>query len=117
MDLSFSWPCRPSKTAAATRSPPRANVEPVLETRRPDARVIAGGEGLIVQFCVEVACVGVGGHLTCVLFGAQDSAGELVETERFGAGQLDSAIDRRPHGDGSQCGGDVISRDGLHEGW
>jgi len=33
--------------------------EPVLETRRADARVIAGGEALIVQLCAEVARVDV----------------------------------------------------------
>src|SRR6266436_5080047 len=40
--------------------------EPVLETRRADARVIAGGEALIVQLCAEVECVDVCGHLPCV---------------------------------------------------
>src|SRR2546427_1004689 len=33
--------------------------EPVLETSRADARVIAGGEALIVQLYAEVKCVGV----------------------------------------------------------
>jgi len=68
--------------------------EPVLETRRADARVIAGGEALIVQFCAEVACVYVCGHIPCVSVCAQESSNEFVETYRFGTGQLNRAVHR-----------------------
>jgi hypothetical protein len=40
--------------------------EPVLKTRRADARVIARGEALIVQLYTEVERVDVCGHLPCV---------------------------------------------------
>src|SRR5437867_4101754 len=46
--------------------------EPVLETHRADARVIAGGEALIIQLCAEVACVNVCGHLPCILLCVQE---------------------------------------------
>jgi hypothetical protein len=59
--------------------------------------------------------VDVGRYASCVPSCAQDSSGELVETERFGTGQLDSAIDRTTHRDLGQRGGDVFRRDGLHE--
>src|SRR6266481_1725013 len=68
--------------------------EPVLETRRAEARVIARGETLIVYCCAEVACVDVCGHLPCVSVCAQESSDEFVETYRFGTGQLNRAVHR-----------------------
>jgi hypothetical protein len=90
--------------------------EPVLETRRADARVIAGGEALIVQLCAEVACVDVCGHRPCVSGGAQESSDEFVETYRFGTRQLDRAVQRFLDCDVGQCSSDVIRHDGLHQG-
>src|SRR3989442_5283722 len=82
--------------------------EPVLETGWGDARVIAGGEGLIVHCCTEVACVDVGCDLSCVVFCDEDSSGEFVQTERFGACQLDRAIHRRgPPAAGPRGGGAI----------
>ena len=68
--------------------------QPVLGTRRADARVIAGGEALIVQLCAEVACVDVCGHFPCVSVCAQESSDEFVETYRFGTSQLNRAVHR-----------------------
>src|SRR5437016_9758830 len=55
--------------------------EPVLETRRADARVIAGGEALIVQLCAEGTWGGVCGHRPCVPGCGQESSGEGGETQ------------------------------------
>src|SRR5213594_2212861 len=90
--------------------------EPVPETRRAEARVIAGGEALIVHLYAEVACVDVCGHFPCVSVCAQVSSDEFVEPYRFGTGQLDRAVHRFPDCEVGHCGGDVIRHDGLHEG-
>ena len=87
--------------------------EPVLETRRTDARVIAGGEALIVQLCAEVACVHVCGDRPCVSDCAQESSDEFVQTYRFGTRQLDCAVQRFRDCDVGQCGSDVIRHNGL----
>jgi hypothetical protein len=89
--------------------------EPVLETRRADARVIAGGEALIVYGCTEVACADVCGHLPCVSVCAQESSDEFVETYRFRTRQLDRAVQRLVDCDVGQRGCDVIGHDGLHQ--
>ena len=90
--------------------------EPVLETRRADARVLARGERLIVQLRAEVTRVNICDHLTCVLLRAQESSGEFVQTDPFGTGQLDRAVQRRREGEVGQCSGNVIRYDGLHKG-
>src|SRR2546426_11600910 len=90
--------------------------EPVLETRRADARVIAGGEAVIVQLSAEVACVDICGHFSYVSLGAQESSDEFVETYRFGTRQLDRAVHRFLDCDVGQCGSDIIRHDGLHKG-
>src|SRR5712691_10905043 len=90
--------------------------EPVLETSRADARVIAGGEALIVQLCAAVKCVDVCGHLPCVLVCAQESSDEFVETYRFGTRQLGRAVQRFLDCDVGQSGSDVIRHDGLCKG-
>ena len=68
--------------------------EPVVEPRRADTRVLAGGETLIVQLCAEVQCVDVRDHLPCFSVCAQESSDEFVETYRFGTRQLDRAVHR-----------------------
>src|SRR5882724_11421768 len=89
--------------------PPRYGAaEPVLETRRADARVIARGEALIVQLCAEVECVDVCGHFPCVSVCAQESSDEFVETYPFGSRQLDRAVHRSLDCDVGQRGSDVI---------
>lgn len=88
--------------------------EPVLVTRRADARVVAGAEALIVQLRAEVACVDVCGHLPCVSVCAQESSDEFVETYRFGTRQR--AVQRFLDCDVGQCRSDVIRHDGLHKG-
>jgi hypothetical protein len=90
--------------------------EPVLETRRADARGIAGGKALIVQRCTEVACVDVCDHRPCVSGCAQESSDEFVETYRFRTRQLDRAVQRFLDCDVGQCGSDVIRHDGLYKG-
>ena len=62
--------------------------EPVIETGRADARVVAGDEGLIVQLQAVVACVDIRDHLTWILGRAQESSDEFVERQPFGTGQL-----------------------------
>ncbi len=57
--------------------------EPVLETRRADARVIAGSEALIIHRCAEIPCVGVCDHrrfplLLEVKFAREDGAAALL---------------------------------------
>src|SRR5215471_7014795 len=84
--------------------------EPVLETRRADARVIAGGEALIVQLCAEVARVDVCGHLPRVFGCAQESPDEFVETYPFRSRQFDRAVQRFLDCDIGQRGSDVIRR-------
>ena len=54
--------------------------EPVIEMRRADARVVAGGEASIVQLCAKIACTDVGGDLPRVSVRAQESSDEFVET-------------------------------------
>jgi hypothetical protein len=71
------------------RLPDHGLAEPVLETGRSDPCVIVGDEGSVVERCAEVARAAVGRHLAWIPVGAQHAAGELVETEPFGAGQLD----------------------------
>src|SRR5437870_4385558 len=90
--------------------------EPVLETSRADARVIAGGEALIVQLYAEVKCVDVCGHLPCVSVCTQESSYEFVETYRFGTRQLDRAVERLSDCDVSHGGRDIIRHDGLQKG-
>src|SRR5262245_35971187 len=90
--------------------------EPVLETRRADARVIAGGEALIVQLCAEVARVDVCGHLPRILGCAQESSDEFVETYPFRTRQFDRAVQRFLDCDIGQRGSDIIRRDGLRKG-
>ena len=52
--------------------------EPVLKTRRADARVIARGEALIVQLYAEVERVDVCGHIPCVSGCAKELSDEFV---------------------------------------
>ena len=90
--------------------------EPVIETRRTDARVIAGGEALIVQRGAEVKCVGICDYLPCISVRAQKSSDEFVETYQVGTGQLDRAVQRCLDDDLDQGSRDIIRHDGLHEG-
>ena len=68
--------------------------EPVLETRRADARVIAGGEALIVHLYAEVACVGVCGHLPCVSVALKNRRTSSSRRYPFGTRHLDRAVQR-----------------------
>ena len=70
---------------------------------------------MIVHLFAEVTGVDVGRDLSYVLLCGQHSSGEFVETQWFGAGQLDHAVDRCTHGDVGQGGGDVLRRDRLHQ--
>src|SRR5437588_2885618 len=88
--------------------------EPVIETRRAEAWVVAGGEALIVYRRTEVTCVDVCGHLPCVSICAQKSSDELVHTDRFRARQFNRAVERLLNCDVGQRGRDVVRHDGLH---
>src|SRR6266516_5094521 len=108
--------CCWSRTVCDVTLPLRyGTAEPVLETRRAKARLIAGGEALIVYRCAEVACVDVCGHLPWVSVCAQISPDEFVHMYRFRARQLDGAIQRLRDCDFSQGVSDVIGHDGLHQ--
>src|SRR4051794_12717179 len=78
-------------------------VEPVLETRRANARVVAGGERLIVQLFAEVGCVDICDHRARILGCTQESSDELVETYPFGTGDFYRAVHRRPDCDVGHC--------------
>ena len=90
--------------------------EPVLEAGRGDARVVARGEGAVVELGAEVAGVNVGRDLATVVACLQDTPGELVEAKRLRARQLDRVVQWRADGDIGQCAGHVIGCLGLDEG-
>src|SRR4029453_12366453 len=90
--------------------------EPVLETRRAEARLIARGEACIVHLYAQVDCATVRGDLPWIPVCAQELPGEFVHAYRFGTGQLDRAVHRFPDCDFGQRGGGVIRHDGLHKG-
>src|SRR5919106_4748186 len=89
--------------------------EPVLETGRSDASIVAGDQGAVVELCAEVARAAVGRHLACVAVRAQHAAGELVETEPFRSCQLDGAVHRRAYCRDRQRGGNIVGRLGLNQ--
>lgn len=92
------------------------SAEPVLKTRRADARVIARGEALIVQLYAEVERMDVCDHLARVSGRAQELSGEFVERYQLGTRQLDHAVHRFLDCDIGQYGGDVIRSDRLQKG-
>jgi hypothetical protein len=96
--------------------PARGLAEPVLEADCADARVIAGGQRLIVQLRAEVARVNVCDHLASVFGCGQDVSSEFVERKLLGAGHLDSPVHRRPDRKIGQCGGDIVRCNRLHKG-
>ena len=87
--------------------------EPLLEMRRAEARVIAGGKALIVQLCAEVEGVDIADHLAWISRCAQETPGEFIHSDRFGTGHLDCAVHRFVDGNVGQGGSDVIRRNGL----
>src|SRR6266536_5077240 len=91
--------------------------EPVLEARRTEARVVAGGETLIVHRRPEVTCVCVRGHRPPVSVCTQKSPDEFVETDRFGTRQFHRAVQRVLDRGLRHNGGDVIRREWLHQCW
>src|SRR5438552_16980239 len=70
----------------------RGAAEPLLETRRGEARVIAGDKALIVQLCAEVAGVDVRGHLPWVSRCAQETPGQFIHSDWFGTRNLDRTL-------------------------
>src|SRR5436189_519117 len=90
--------------------------EPVLETRRAEARVIAGGEALIVHRDAEVERLGIGDYRPYVPGCVQELPHEVVLSNRFGTGQIERAVQRLSEGHIGHDGGDVIRRNGLHQG-
>src|SRR5262245_1813454 len=90
--------------------------EPVLKTRRADARVIARGEALIVQLYAEVERVDVCDHLPRISVCAQELSDEFVERYQLGTRQLDHSVHRFFDCDIGHYGSDVIRSDRLHKG-
>jgi len=90
--------------------------EPLLETSRTDAWVIAWSETLVVQCDAVIEGAGIGGHRPRVPRCAQELPDKLVLTDRLGARQLDRAIQRFRHRDVGHDVGDIIRHDGLHQG-
>src|SRR5262245_19259882 len=76
--------------------------EPVLETCRAKARIIAGGEALIVHRIAVVERLGIGDYRPWVPGCVRESPHEVVLADRFGTGQFDGAIQRlaQRHGEG-----------------
>ena len=70
----------------------RGSAEPIRETRRTQARVIAGSKALIVQLCAVVEGVDVRGHLSWVLRCAQETPGEFIHSDWFRTGNLDCIV-------------------------
>jgi hypothetical protein len=66
--------------------------EPLLEKRRAEARLIAGGKALIVQLCAEVQGMGVRSHLPWVSRCAQETPDEFIHSDWFGTGDLDGTV-------------------------
>src|SRR5512142_2629847 len=80
--------------------------EPVLETCRAEARVIAWCEALIVHRNAEVERLGIGDYRPCVPGRVQELPHEVVLTDRFGTGQIDRAVQRLTEGRIGHDGGD-----------
>src|SRR3954469_12958232 len=89
-----------STTAAVARYSARCGVvpEPIVEPRRAEPRVSAGGQALIVQRDAVVERLGIGDDRPCVPGRLQESPYEVVLTDRFGAGQVDRAVQRLGEG-------------------
>ena len=80
--------------------------------------MVTGGEALVVHLDSEIECLNVCGHLPCIVICAQESSDELVHADRFGARQLDRAVQRFLNGNIGQRGSDIVRRDWLHHsGW
>src|SRR5205085_9968572 len=89
--------------------------EPVRETRRTQARVIAGHEALVVHCYAEIERLGIGDYCPCVPGCVQELPHEFVLTDWFGTGQIDRAVQWLREGRfGHDCG-DVIRHNGLHQ--
>src|SRR6516162_3295910 len=90
---------------------------PVLETCRAEARVIAWGEALIVHFDAVVECLGISDYRPCVPGCVQEPPHEVILPNRFGTGQIERAVERLSEGDIGHDRGDIIRHNGLHQNW
>ncbi len=89
--------------------------EPVPETCRAEARVIAWHEALIVHRESVVKRLGISDYRPCVPSCVQVLPHEVVLPNRFGTGQIEHAVQRLSEGHIGHDGGDVIRRNGLHQ--
>ena len=89
--------------------------EPVLEADRAQARVLAGGQRLIVEHSAEVARVHVRHDLARVLSGPQEAPDQFVERHGLGTGDFDRAIDRRCQRDIGERRHHVVGRHRLDQ--
>ena len=89
--------------------------EPVLEAGRGDAWVVAGGEGVLVELCAEVARVDVGLTRRASLLALRTRRASSSRRNCSGPASstmpFTGALDR----DVGQGGGDVVGRLGLNE--
>ena len=87
--------------------------EPIFEADRPESRIVAWREALIVHRNAVVERLGIGGYRPCVPGCFQELPHEIVLPNRFGTGQLERAVQRLSEGHIGHDGGDVIRRNGL----
>src|SRR5262245_7630752 len=66
--------------------------EPLLEMRRRETRFLARGKTLIVQLCAEVEGMDVTDDFPWVSRCTQETPGEFVHSDWFGAGNLDDTV-------------------------
>src|SRR3954454_22189935 len=126
--LSFcAYPCRASASATRRSAPISISraisascvrfsvvAEPVLETCRAKARIIAGGDALIVHRIAVVERLGIGDYRSWVPGCVQESPHEVVLADRFGTRQFDGAIQRLGEGHIGHDGCHIIRLNGLH---
>src|SRR6266446_1837247 len=89
--------------------------EPVRETCRAEARVIAWHEALVVHLYAVVERLGIGDYRPCVPTCVQELPHEVVLSNRFGTGQIDRAVQRLREGRIGHDSSDVIRDNGLNK--
>jgi hypothetical protein len=63
-----------------------AAAEPIRETRRTEAWIVAGCQALVVHGYAEIERLGIGDYRPCIPGCSQESPHEVVLTDRFGTG-------------------------------
>src|SRR5262245_49313881 len=89
--------------------------EPFIKARRAEARRAIGDKALIVYLNAVVERLGISDYLPCVPGCFEETPYEVVLTDRFGTGQIESAVQRLSEGRVGHDGGDILRRNGLHQ--